>query len=225
MTNTTKAEALIREETVSDASKANEADDLFGTPPTKPTILVNRGIVVGIDPGLGGAIACVSVDTKKLLAVYDMPILKKENSKAWVKREADAESMVHIIRSIHEEGIRFGGPGVVGIAVEEVASRPAQGVASVFSFGHSFGIAIGVAAFLYPTAKTIRIAPTVWKSHFGLDWSKAKSLAKAKQFFGDPNGVFKKQRSDGRAEAALIALYSIDVWSRLVPNRAKREKA
>jgi len=178
--------------------------------------------IIGIDPGLTGAVACVDLEAERLDAIYDMPYMAKNNSSAWVKREVDAESLVQMIKSMHDECIRLGGKGVGAVVIEEVASRPAQGVASVFSFGHSFGVAIGAAACLYPTSKTIRISPTVWKAHFGLNWSKKLSLALAIEKFGHKE-AFRSLKQHGRAEAALIALYGIKAYKQLRPNDAKHE--
>ncbi|MFZ2109605.1 MAG: hypothetical protein WAV18_30225 [Roseiarcus sp.] len=54
--------------------------------------------------------------------------------------------------------------------VELVASRPGQGVASVFKFGCGFGMVPGVIA-----ARSVPlhlVTPAKWKRHFGLDSDK-----------------------------------------------------
>jgi crossover junction endodeoxyribonuclease RuvC len=51
------------------------------------------------------------------------------------------------------------------------------------------------------------VAPAIWKKHFGLSTDKDASRALAGQTFPDQADLWKLKKQDGRAEAALIALY------------------
>jgi hypothetical protein len=90
--------------------------------------------------------------------------------------------------------------------VELVASRPGQGVSSVFKFGCAYGSILGILAAL--KIRTILVSPTVWKRHFALDSDKEKSRALALRTFAKTPEHFSRKRDHGRAEAALLALYS-----------------
>ena len=84
--------------------------------------------ISGIDPGLGGAIALVHGDGH-LHSVEDMPTTMRGNGR--VKSEVDARGIAHLLGP-HVPDIAFG-------IVERVGAMPGQGVAGVFSLGHSFG--------------------------------------------------------------------------------------
>ena len=87
----------------------------------------------GIDPGLTGAIALVNADGS-LFAVEDMPVQARGSGR--VRHEVDAAGLLHLLRP-HAGAIAFG-------LVERVGARPGQGVASMFSLGHSTGVLDGV---------------------------------------------------------------------------------
>jgi crossover junction endodeoxyribonuclease RuvC len=89
--------------------------------------------------------------------------------------------------------------------VERVASRPGQGVSSVFKFGASYGAVIGVLAAL--EVRTILVTPQTWKKHFRLDSDKEKSRALALRTFAKSPEHFARKRDHSRAESALLALY------------------
>jgi crossover junction endodeoxyribonuclease RuvC len=94
-----------------------------------------NAIFLGIDPGLSGAIALVN-GYGELVAVEDMPIAARGGGR--VKHEVDAAGITHMLRP-HVSDIAHG-------IVERVGAMPGHGVAGVFSFGHSFGVATAVLA-------------------------------------------------------------------------------
>jgi len=51
------------------------------------------------------------------------------------------------------------------------------------------------------------VTPSKWKAHFGLTRDKGVSRGMAMQRFPEYAEKFKRVKDDGRAEAALIALY------------------
>jgi crossover junction endodeoxyribonuclease RuvC len=55
------------------------------------------------------------------------------------------------------------------------------------------------------------VKPQKWKKHFSLDKDKDKSRALANRRFPDNHQDFARKKDDGRAEAALIALYGAEV--------------
>ena len=82
----------------------------------------------GIDPGLTGAIALVNPDGT-LHSVEDMPTQARGYGR--VRHEVDAAGLLHLLR-VEAGAIAFA-------LVERVGARPGQGVASMFSLGHSTG--------------------------------------------------------------------------------------
>ena len=145
--------------------------------------------IIGIDPGLSGAVARIKTNS---VYVSDMPVYLDGKQK-----HVDAATLSQIIES---EGL----PDVA--ILERVHSMPRQGVATTFSFGRAVGVAMGVlGARRIPM---VQVTPSQWKKHFGLiKKDKAASVAKATELYGDEHWKLKKH--EGVAEAALIATWGL----------------
>ena len=83
--------------------------------------------VIGIDPGLSGAIAILT--DKKVLGLFDMPVMAEGKKN---KRQLNSAQLVNII---HQNIIENEETAVV---VEQVNAMPGQGVTSMFNFGQTF---------------------------------------------------------------------------------------
>jgi crossover junction endodeoxyribonuclease RuvC len=150
-------------------------------------------IILGIDPGLSGAMAFLDTGTG-MIAVEDMPTVEvKRNNK--LKREVSPQLVAAIIIKRH-----------VGAAyLEKVNAMAGQGVSSVFSFGRSAGIMEGVlAAFDIPTTL---VTPQTWQKAMGVRDGKDGSRERAMQLFPASAELFQRKKDDGRSDAALIAKY------------------
>lgn len=152
--------------------------------------------IIGIDPGLSGAIAAYDGDTNDL-NVFDVPTheLVRNGKK---KREVDLQSAARIIDDLAQP------PGTV-IWIEQVSSMPGQGVSSVFAFGKVYGILLGISASTFCPIQTV--TPAVWKRAMGVTASKDGARARASALLPKHSGTWARAKDDGRAEAALIALY------------------
>jgi hypothetical protein len=152
-------------------------------------------IVAGIDPGVSGAVALYDTTARTLIHVCDMPAYVVNKT----KRRVEPYALANILAPLP---VRL-------VVIEQVASRPKQGVASSFNFGVSFGIAIGVCAGL--GLRIERVIPGVWKSalRIPVGSDKAYSLAHASQMFGNDKW-WPNKGHHGRAEAALLARYGAD---------------
>lgn len=140
-------------------------------------------IHVGIDPGKTGAIAILDGDA--LVAVHDMPVIDGQVSAALVALLV--------------------GQRLEHATVERVAARPGQGVSSTFGFGFSAGVVHGVFGALRTPVDIV--TPATWKRHFRLGADKDESRARAIERWPQHAAQFARKRDDGRAEAALIALW------------------
>ena len=141
--------------------------------------------ILGCDPGLSGAIAVYFPDHPNVIAIHDMPVDGKS---------VDGYELAKIIRQYNPE-VAF---------VEKVHSMPNQGVASTFTFGESYGAAKGVLSALNIPIELV--TPRQWKKEFELTSDKNESLELARMFWPDSD-KFKRKKDNGRAEAALIAMY------------------
>ena len=93
--------------------------------------------IIGIDPGLSGAIAVL--ENNKVLNIFDMPVMPEGKKN---KRQLNSALLVNLIKEnidLEEE---------VSVVVEQVNAMPGQGVTSMFNFGQTFGAIKGVCAAL-----------------------------------------------------------------------------
>lgn len=89
--------------------------------------------------------------------------------------------------------------------VENVHAMPGNGVVSMFSFGRALGIAEGViSSFGIPITW---VAPVVWKAALKVPADKNAARARASALLPRASHHWPLVKHDGRAEAALIALY------------------
>lgn len=143
--------------------------------------------VIGIDPGLSGALAVVD-QRHQLVAVYDMPLGNGAVS---------AQQLVALAP--------WASPDYGPAVIEDVHAMPKQGVSSSFGFGRSKGVVEGVMA----TAgrPLVYVAPSTWKRRMGLSRDKGASRQRAVELWPAMADAFRLVKHDGRAEAALIALW------------------
>lgn len=158
---------------------------------------------IGIDVGINGAIAVLD---NNFNCVYPMPTIRLPAvNKTKRKTVVDAVRLADLLRTLTN------GADEVLVAIEEVHAMPNQGVTSMFSFGRSYGIIIGVCATL--GIKFVFVRPQKWKSGYkeleGLKGDEAKNMARdlATRLYPNLKVLFEKRKDDGKAEAILIANY------------------
>ena len=135
----------------------------------------------------------------QLQDVRDIPA--HEVGSGTVKRQVDPAGLAAIVR---EWRARFGVDAELAV-LERVAARPGQGVASMFSLGHSLGACQGALAAL--GVPTVLVAPQTWKRQFALGKDKAQAQQRASETFPGHAGLWVKAKDHNRAEAALLGLY------------------
>ena len=155
-------------------------------------------IIIGIDPGISGAISVI--ENKKILEVYDTPTMidGKKN-----KRQINSAQVTNIIkeRLIERKDIV--------VVVEQVNAMPGQGVTSMFNFGQSFGVIKGICAALSLPIYFVR--PSKWKKHFNLiKTNKDASRTKVIEAYPEISNKLHRKKDSNRADAILIALYFND---------------
>ena len=112
-------------------------------------------IIIGIDPGLSGALAILK--DSKVLKIFDMPVMSEGKKN---KKQLNSAQLVSILK---ENMIEIDNTAVV---VEQVNAMPGQGVTSMFNFGQTFGAIKGISATLKLPIYFVR--PSKWKKHFEL---------------------------------------------------------
>jgi crossover junction endodeoxyribonuclease RuvC len=151
-------------------------------------------MIAGIDPGLSGALFFLDPNRPANGEATDLPIhmLVRGGRK---KRELDIAGLIEILTPHRIEHV----------FLEQVSAMPGQGVSSVFAFGKTYGAILGVIA-AHSIPLTL-VAPVVWKRALGVPKSKDGARARASQLLPEAASQWRLKKHDGRAEAALIALY------------------
>jgi crossover junction endodeoxyribonuclease RuvC len=150
-------------------------------------------IVIGIDPGLDGAVAELN-EAGDLLRIHDVPTLL-DGAKG--RRAVNAALFASIVYQTHASRAYC----------ELVGPRPTDGSAAGFGFGRSRGIIEGVLAAA--GIPLVMIAPPTWKRAAGIAPGKenkdsARSVAIAR--WPAQAALFARKCDVDRAEAALIGL-------------------
>jgi hypothetical protein len=154
--------------------------------------------IVGLDPGLSGALAFYWPDHPEIILAEDMPVADKR---------VDAASLAERLRQMRPDFA----------IVEAVGAMPGQGVSSTFKFGMAFGEIIGVlGALQIPYHLT---SATRWKKHFHLTSDKEASRALALRLWPAHSTTFNRKKDHGRAEASLLARFGAETLPQFKSNR------
>lgn len=159
-------------------------------------------MILGIDPGISGALAWID-DAGELVAVEDMPTVAVRRGKG--DRNVVAPQLLADLIWHRERDTRMA-------TIEQVGTRPGEGPVGAFSFGRSFGLIEGVLA-----GATIRlqyVTPRVWVPAMGIRGGKDESRAIAMRRWPKHAKLFARKKDDGRSDAALIALYTLQHMTR-----------
>ena len=152
-------------------------------------------MILGVDPGINGALVFFDVDRGRL-EIHDMPTIVGSGT----GRRSVNEAAVGLLVRSRADGLRHA-------YVERVAAMPGQGVSSMFSFGRSYGVILGVLAAL--TVPVTLVQPQRWKAALSVPAAKDGARARASQLLPAFASQWPLVKHDGRAEAALIAYYGV----------------
>lgn len=155
-------------------------------------------MIIGVDPGLTGAIAALD-DHGRVLALEDMPTTPKRVGKGSEVNGYLLAEIFHALAAHHGKG---------RVWLEAVSAMPKQGVTSVWSFGMSVGMVRGVVAALGFPLELVR--PQEWKKFHGIlrkekDASRTLAISKHPELARD----LAHKKDHGRADALLIAEYGL----------------
>lgn len=143
-------------------------------------------LFIGIDPGQSGGIAAIGSAGYEIVP---MPETRKQAFDYLNQVTFEAKRTVAV--------------------VEKVASRPGQGVASMFKFGKGYGELLGILTALH--CEILEPTPQAWKKIMlaGTDKGKDASIQVCENLFPNVQLVLPRCRKphDGMAEALLLAEY------------------
>lgn len=152
-------------------------------------------LVAGCDPGFSGAFCLLDTETRHL-QMWDMPVVKKTVGKA-VRSRMDMTGLEEMIARL---------AGVPLVTLEDPGARSRQ------AGQMAFGIGLGAIQYALHQARlrVEMIVPTKWKKALRVPADKKEAVLRAEEMFPLQRELFRGPRGgvmDGRAEAALIALY------------------
>ena len=143
--------------------------------------------ILGIDNGLSGALAYY--DENELI-IYDMPIFQIKKRKV-----LDTQAIKTILINDMPDFCIF----------EKLTPLPRISGVTCFSMGHSEGIIIALLTALDIPYSHVR--PVQWKKAMQCPKDKDGARMRASQLLPKHSDKWPLKKHDGRAEAALIALY------------------
>jgi len=143
--------------------------------------------IMGLDPGLSGAVAFWFPEIPEKISVYDVPI---------VADAINCSELADIIKTYEPDMA----------VIEMVGARPGQGVSSMFKFGMAFGMARGVIGSLMIPQHYV--SPAKWKKSFNLGADKEAARDLAIKLWPQSE-AFRRKKDHGRAEAALLCRYGV----------------
>ena len=164
-------------------------------------------MIIGIDPGLTGAIALV--DGERGLGVWDIPTTGEKTARC-VSGALLADTLGEVMdeaRAASEQLSAAVVDGRIPVVIERVSAMPGQGVSGMFRFGQSVGVSEGVVgAMRLPLS---RVTPGEWKRHWRLlRKDKDAGRALAIDVYPELAHQLTRKKDGGRADALLIAGYA-----------------
>lgn len=158
--------------------------------------------IVGVDPGTRGALSLIDTDANTI-AIVDMPLEPARKGKS----AACPILLAQLFKAWNPDYV----------FIEDVWSSPQQGVVSAFTFGRNLGVVEGAACGY--GASLEKVKPQTWKGLTRTPRDKNEARARAMQVFPSAAPEFKRVKDDGRAEAALIAMYGVLQILRAAPSK------
>ena len=154
--------------------------------------------IIGIDPGLSGAIAIL--ENNIVLNIFEIPVMSEGKKN---KRQLNSALLVNLLKE------NINNDEEVVVVVEQVNAMPGQGVTSMFNFGQTFGAIKGICAALELPIYFVR--PSKWKKHFELiNSSKDASRTKAIEMYPKLSNQLSKKKDVNKSDAILIARFFSD---------------
>lgn len=146
--------------------------------------------LIGIDPGVKGALAVLSADGRELLAMHDLPTRKQGKGGAASSQMVDAVLLADLIR-----------PHLPAFAAIEVAIvKPPSKLVSARTIGLNYGVVLATLAMLGVGVQ--ELPPHEWKKRLSLGDDKADSESLALTLYPAARPLLTRH---DRAEALLIA--------------------
>lgn len=154
--------------------------------------------ILACDPGLGGAL-CFYDPKLGRMEVDDMPTFTKKTGKSAKRRTLDEHALFDLVGKWKAEG-------AVHLYIEAVGGLPGQSAPAAFNFGSGYG-AVRMAAIAHGLSIEA-VPPATWKTALRVPSNKHGARQRASEMIPTHRHLWPRVKDDGRAEAALLALYA-----------------
>jgi len=161
-------------------------------------------LIIGIDPGISGAICFF--ENGEVKEIIEMPTMAdgKKNKKQINGTQIYNEILVRV-RDFSKKDIF--------VVIEQVSAMPGQGVTSMFNFGQSFGVLKGICSAMQLPMHFVR--PAKWKKYFNLiKTEKDASRTKVIEIFPYISSLLSKKKDSNKADAILIASFFYNTYQK-----------
>ena len=161
-------------------------------------------LIIGIDPGISGAICFFEEGQVK--EIIDMPVMAdgKKNKRQINGPQIYNEILIRINNFQKKDII---------VVIEQVSAMPGQGVTSMFNFGQSFGVLKGICSAMQLSMFFVR--PAKWKKYFGLiKTEKDASRTKVIEIFPYISSQLSRKKDSNKADAVLIASFFYNTYKK-----------
>ncbi len=161
-------------------------------------------LIIGIDPGISGAISFF--EDGKVKEIIDMPVMAEGKKN---KRQINGPQ---IYNEISTRINKFEKKDII-VVIEQVSAMPGQGVTSMFNFGQSFGVLKGICSAMQLSMYFVR--PAKWKKYFGLiKTEKDASRTKVIEIFPYISSQLSRKKDSNKADAILIASFFYNTYKK-----------
>ncbi len=162
-------------------------------------------LIIGIDPGINGAICFF--ENGEVKEILDMPNMAEGKKN---KRQINGPQ---IYNEISKRITNISKKEVV-VVIEQVAAMPGQGVTSMFNFGQSFGVLKGICSAMQLSMHFVR--PAKWKKYFNLiNTEKDSSRTKVIEIFPYISSQLSRKKDSNKADAILIASFYNNTYQKV----------
>ncbi len=159
-------------------------------------------LIIGIDPGLSGAISFFI--NGRVSEVIEMPVMAEGKKN---KKQINGPQVFNEIQS----RIKNYEKKEIFVVIEQVSAMPGQGVTSMFNFGQSFGVLKGICSAMQLSTYFVR--PAKWKKYYNLiKTEKDASRTKVIEIFPYISSQLSKKKDANKADAILISSFFYNTY-------------
>ena len=162
-------------------------------------------LIIGIDPGISGAICFFEEGEVK--EILEMPVMAEgKKNKRQINASQTYNEISKRINKLPKKDII--------VVIEQVSAMPGQGVTSMFNFGQSFGVLKGICSAMQLSMHFVR--PAKWKKYFGLiKTEKDASRTKVIEIFPYISSQLSRKKDSNKADAILIASFFYNTYKKI----------